>query len=176
MDLLRGNSLLQLRKTMLEQGHFTQFSVARSLLVAVSIAEGMAHAHASKITPPGLISNPRISSSTHFDFQILDLGGAKFKHYAAAQSTAPGRSPWTPGYASPEQIEGAADVDGRADIFALGVIAYEMLSGKHPFAQGATSAAQVIDRQLLCQPTPLTTLGMPEDLAVIVHRAMARVR
>lgn len=67
--------------------------------------------------------------------------------------TQAGVSVGTPAYMSPEQVAGDA-VDHRADIYAWGIVAYELLAGAHPFA-GKTSAAQFMAAQLSQQPTPL---------------------
>src|SRR5262249_53715329 len=65
--------------------------------------------------------------------KVLDFGTAKFFGYGMRTT---GRySIGTPAYMAPEQIEGGV-VDVRADIYALGVILYEMIAGSHPFAQG----------------------------------------
>ena len=80
----------------------------------------------------------------------------------------------TPQYMSPEQVAGAADVDGRSDIYALGLTAYLMLSGHLPFEGGTPQ--DVLLRRLSQDPRPLRQAAsdVPEDLAAAVMRCLAR--
>jgi len=175
MDLLRGCSLLEHRKAIFQREGTARLSLSSALLVAVSVAEGMVHAHSKHITHRDL-KPANIFITDNWIIKILDLGAAKYKYrrFFAAGSTEPGRAPWTPGYAAPEQIEGSPDVDRRADIFSLGVMMYEMLAGVHPFAHGATNQTMIVERQLVGRAKPLTHYGIAEEIAAIVHRAMAR--
>jgi len=88
----------------------------------------------------------------------------------------PGDVVCTLAYASPEQIRGDA-VDGRADVYALAVTAYEMLTGRRPFAELESeplglSLAQLRDPP----PDPRTFVALPERLAAAVLRGMAKRR
>src|SRR5260221_1322654 len=99
---------------------------------------------------------------------VTDFGIAKAITAAATSGPAPEENPetesgftltqagvsvGTPAYMSPEQVAGDS-VDHRADIYAWGLVAYELLAGVHPFA-GKTSAAQFMAAQLTQQPTPI---------------------
>jgi serine/threonine-protein kinase len=79
----------------------------------------------------------------------------------------------TPYYMAPEQCEGGV-VDGRCDLYALGVTAYEALSGKRPF--GGETPLQVLRAHLDGQPLPLhrAAPGVSESLARIVMRLVAK--
>jgi serine/threonine protein kinase len=89
--------------------------------------------------------------------------------------TDPGKMMGTARYMSPEQIRGL-EVDGRSDIFSLGVMLYELLSGQAPF-QGAT-AGEVMANILNHEPVPLSQLApaVPALLAQLVARSLAKDR
>ncbi len=87
--------------------------------------------------------------------------------------TVTGKVVGTPQYMSPEQARGDA-VDPRADVYALGAMLYEVLTGRAPV--GGDSAQEIIDRVLAGPPEPLRRVapGVPADLDAIVGKAMAR--
>jgi eukaryotic-like serine/threonine-protein kinase len=111
------------------------------------------------------------------DFGLAKLTGAQTKTPAAATfstiHTNPGIVMGTVSYMSPEQARGL-EVDGRSDIFSLGVVLYEMLIGRPPFA-GATTGdvlVSILDRE----PKPLASLApaLPAALQQIINRALAK--
>ncbi len=101
---------------------------------------------------------------------ITDFGLAK--NLGASAMTELGALMGTPAYMSPEQVRGQA-VDKRSDIYSLGVILYEMASGKTPFAGG--SVYEVMMRRLSTPPRPLGELNpaVPAYLRKIVERCLA---
>ncbi len=82
----------------------------------------------------------------------------------------------TPQYMSPEQAAGLADLDARTDIYAVGVVLYEMLAGRRPFASG--SLAETIDRVLHETPARLSDVApdVPAPLVEVVETAMDKDR
>lgn len=109
--------------------------------------------------------------------RVLDFGIARLDElHAAAGRTLEGLIVGTPGYTSPEQINDPASVDVRTDVWALGVIAYELLAGAHPFADESPSALLSLRRVLEDDPAPLRRLAphVPKDLEAVVMKAMAR--
>lgn len=107
--------------------------------------------------------------------KILDFGVAKLTEAAAGAlgqtATLAGVVVGTVGYVSPEQVRGQA-LDHRTDIFSLGVVLYEMLSGEAPFKAG--TAADSISTLLNREPPPLDVVGrnIPPALDEIVRRCM----
>src|SRR5215217_1783035 len=80
----------------------------------------------------------------------------------------------TPAYMAPEQASGEV-VDARADLYAWGVMAYEMLAGAHPFADRTTAGA-LVAAHIRDTPPPLATRtsGLPEPLLGIVEQSLAK--
>lgn len=106
--------------------------------------------------------------------KILDFGIAKYK-YLVAHRTALGAQVGSPWYMSPEQALSIA-VDGRADMYALGCIMYEILSGRVPF--DGPSPSEIARKQANETPAPLAhdygAGPIPEGLAVIILRCLEK--
>jgi len=105
--------------------------------------------------------------------KILDFGISKITHETDSALTATETSMGTPLYMSPEQIRSAKHVDARADVWALGIILYELLTGRPPFTGGATAVAAAIVADEL---TPLRTFRaeLPAALERVVQRALEK--
>jgi serine/threonine-protein kinase len=106
---------------------------------------------------------------------LADFGVARALADArtGARLTATGVAVGTPGYMSPEQLAGDA-IDARAEIYALGVVGYEMLSGKPPF-EGPTAQA-VLTAHLTTPPLPLTEVRpeVPPQVSNAISRALSK--
>ena len=129
----------------------------RALDTALGIARALAAAHDRGVVhrdlkPENVIRTPG------GDVKILDFGLARFRDLPAelAHLTDDGDVLGTPAYMSPEQIRGGT-VDGRSDLFALGIMLYELVSGRHPFA--GADPASTIARILEGEPARLTTIS-----------------
>jgi len=115
------------------------------------------------------------------DVRVLDFGIAKLAAHgglgpASGPLTSTGSMLGTPYYMAPEQVFGQRDVDARADVWALGVIAYEALSGRRPI-EGRTFG-QIFRTITAGGIAPLETLvqGLPADVRDLVGRMLSRDR
>src|SRR5438270_12903526 len=146
-ELLEGQTL----RSSLSAGAIPQ---QRAIGYAIQIANGLAAAHAKGILHRDL-KPENIFITTDERVKILDFGLAKLLapdfDAQTLHKTAPGVIAGTPAYMSPEQVRGE-EVDARSDIFALGAILYEMLSGRPAF-RGA-SAVDTMHSVLSSDPPP----------------------
>jgi TolB-like protein/Tfp pilus assembly protein PilF/predicted Ser/Thr protein kinase len=133
---------------------------------AVQICEGLAKAHQSEIVHRD-VKPQNIMIDRDGRVRICDFGLARVKR--DVMLTQLGTTVGTVAYMSPEQARGE-DVDCRTDIWALGVVIYEMLAGELPF-KGEHDQA-VIYSILNAEPRPLT--GLPVELERVVNRALAK--
>jgi len=148
------------------------FSLDEALAITADIGRGLAAAHDRGIVhrdikPANIVVTPsRV-------VKIMDFGLARVA--GGAQLTQPGTTLGTVAYMSPEQARGD-DVDGGTDIWSLGVVLYEMLTGRRPFAGDRDMA--VIYSILHEAPRPLIDLrpDIPESLEAIVNKALAKDR
>ena len=108
--------------------------------------------------------------------KVADFGIARMSLEGDGESTAPRpRKPvGTPGYMAPEQFQDSESADARSDVFALGAILYEMLTGRRAFGASA-SAKEVLEAVMRGRYAPLRQLApsAPEAVEVAVHRALS---
>jgi tetratricopeptide (TPR) repeat protein/TolB-like protein len=148
-----------------------------AVVMASEIADALAHTHSHGLVHRDLKPGNVVLTPT--GAKLLDFGLAKWlsdaKPHPATTSTLVGAGAiaGTLPYMAPEQLEGRP-VDGRADIFALGVILYEMLAGRPPFAGDTPSAT--IAAILTRQPLTLRSVvpGLSSDLSRIVSTCLAK--
>jgi serine/threonine protein kinase len=141
----------------------------RALKVAEEIADALDYAHAQGVIHRD-IKPANILITQDGRAKIADFGIAKLN---LAHFTIPGRVVGTPAYMAPEQLSGEA-VDGRSDLFSLGVILYAMVTGHSPF-QG-NSATTVCFKVANREPIAASALDMalPPQLDAVIARAMAK--
>ncbi len=142
------------------------------------MALALDYAHARSIAHRDI--KPENVLITRHTAVVTDFGIAKAVANATADEhsvtmTGIGTVIGTPAYMAPEQVTGDP-VDHRADLYAWGVTAYEMLTGVHPF--GRASAQASMAAQLAATPVPLAERapGLPAALIALVERAMAKDR
>jgi len=143
--------------------------VETALQLALELAEALDCAHRQGVVHRDLKpANILMTEDGHA--KIADFGVAKLN---LSNQTLAGRTLGTPAYMSPEQLNGEA-VDGRSDLFSLGVILYTVLTGHRPF-QG-NSATTVSFKVVNHDPIPATLLDteLPQGLDHIIERAMAK--
>jgi len=184
MEYVEGNTLdAELKK----RGKFTPAEVVTVLTPVMSVLNA---AHAMGVVhrdlKPENIMIGRPSTGGEPVVKLLDLGIAKLREVAGAEKTGStnltvaGQMLGTPYYMSPEQWgelphDGNSEIDGRADIYSLGVVIYELIAGKRPF-DGLT-LPELRRQHISVTPTPLQDLaGVPEMFSRAVARAMAKDR
>jgi len=169
MPFVDGPSL---RQRLAREG---ELPVAEAVRLLVEIVEALAYAHAHGVVHRDIKPDNILLSGRHA--LVADLGVAKALSAAGAGDesalTSTGLALGTPRYMAPEQVAADPHLDHRVDIYAVGVMAYEMLSGTRPFP-GATPQA-VFAAQATMAPTPLEQLrpGIPPLLSQIVARCLA---
>jgi serine/threonine protein kinase len=163
MEYVAGVSL----NSMLVEG--APIPLESALRLTQQIAEALDCAHAQGIVHRD-IKPANILVTAGGQAKITDFGVAKLN---LTSLTIPGRVFGTPAYMSPEQLEGGT-VDGRADIFALGVILYSMVTGYRPF-QGS-SVMTVCFKVANREPLAATLLHpeLPRELDAVIARAIAK--
>ncbi|HYU34041.1 MAG TPA: protein kinase [Thermoanaerobaculia bacterium] len=136
--------------------------------IARQIAQGLAAAHRRQIVHRD-IKPANIVVLPDGTVKLLDFGLAKLA--GATTLTRLGSSPGTPAYKSPEQTRGEK-VDPRSDLWALGVVLYEMVTGRVPF--GGDYEQAVIYAILNEPPRPLEAGRFPPELVAVIERALAK--
>jgi serine/threonine-protein kinase len=174
MELLVGEPL----DSILKRERRLHFALATEIVAQA--AEGIDAAHHAGIIHRDLKpENLFVTTRDRAPFvKILDFGVSKFAAVSAAPlgQTQVGMVYGSPAYMSPEQLAAAPDVDPRTDVFALGVVLYQSLTGLLPF-EGPTIEA-IAMRVLSGDAPPLQTLrqDLPPALVAVVLRALAPLR
>jgi eukaryotic-like serine/threonine-protein kinase len=151
----------------------TVMSSARALHVGAQIAAGLAAAHATGIIhrdlkPDNIMLMRRGRTDDYV--KILDFGLAKVFSGGGTALTAAGVILGTPQYMSPEACESKRDVDHRTDIYALGVLLFQMLTGRVPF--DGESMGAILIKQVTTLPPPLR--GFNSAIAPSVEQIVLR--
>ena len=146
------------------------FPLEEALAHGLHLAEALAEAHRMGVVhrdiKPGNIVFDRSGRPKLLDFGLAAMSGAE-------PITRDGSTLGTVGYMAPETIRGQA-ADRRSDVFSLGVVLYEMLTGKSPFRQ--QTEASTLDAVLHREPEPLSRsrAGMPPTLQAVLDKALQK--
>lgn len=145
-------------------------AIADAIATATQIGRGLQAAHEKGVVHRDIKSS-NIMLTSKGDVKIMDFGLAKLR--GQSKLTVAGTTLGTAAYMSPEQAKGE-DVDHRSDIFSLGVLIYEMLTGQLPFKG---DYEQAVTYSILSEePAPITGLrtGVPVELERIVHKCLRK--
>jgi eukaryotic-like serine/threonine-protein kinase len=171
MELLEGESLGTLLRTK------TKLSSEECALYTLQACEALAEAHAVGIIhrdlkPDNLFLAKRLDGTPVV--KVVDFGISRIEGDALLSATSQSMLMGTPRYMAPEQMRNAHDVDARADIWSLGIILYELLTGKPAF--DAPSIAQLLTRVQLEPHPPLASLlpSLPKALIKAVEDCLAK--
>jgi serine/threonine protein kinase len=169
MPFIKGESL----KTALElDGAMSLPEVVR---VLNHVGEALAYAHEAGIVHRDIKPANILRSGSYA--LITDFGVAKALNAAMASSqamTSTGMAIGTPAYMAPEQLAGDSAADHRIDIYAVGLLAYELLHGKSPFA--AATPQRMLAAVLTQDPKPLSEVKpeVPRELSDLVMRCLSK--
>ncbi|MFO0683565.1 MAG: protein kinase [Sandaracinus sp.] len=170
MELLRGETLgARMRRGRLEPLELAPIVAGTTAGLSAAHANGVVH---RDLKPDNIfLAN---GSDGRVQVKLLDFGVSKV--FGGERLTQTGQVLGTPRYMSPEQLGAEPEVDHRVDIYSLGVILYEALTGKPPFL--ASTPTDLIVAILHGKITPLRSLrpDLPASMEAVVMRAMARVR
>ena len=164
MELVEGKSI----QTLLDAGHV--FPLPRVLRIMEQACSALQFAHENNIVHRD-IKPANIMLTGDDTVKVTDFGTAKILQFGTVQQTA--HVMGTPSYMSPEQVKGRA-VDGRTDVFSLGVMLYEMITGEKPFP--GESITTVIYKIVNEEPVPPRTIDptIHPGISAAVLRALAK--
>ena len=167
MGYVKGESLAE---RMRREGKLPEEDVRRIL---AEVADALHYAHKQGVVHRDIKPDNILIDDESGRPMLTDFGVAKARASGATLTEA-GAVVGTPYYMSPEQASGARDIDGRSDLYSLGVMGYAMLSGRLPFE--GESFQDVIVQHVTKEPTPLAALvpEAPADLVDAVTRCLAK--
>jgi serine/threonine-protein kinase len=151
-----------LAKRIFERGVLPTEEVRRILR---DVADALAYAHERGVVHRDIKPDNIIIAAQTGRPMVTDFGIARAVSDGDSRLTATGMAIGTPAYMSPEQAAGERTIDGRSDLYSLGIVAYQMLAGEPPFVAGSTPAMLV--KHISERPLPIQQrrADMPEDLA-----------
>lgn len=166
MEHLKGIPLSELIKS------GRNFSFDEIITIGIQLALALDYAHGRGIIHRDIKPSNIIITSSNFKVKITDFGIAHFEDPEITMKTRMGDVLGTPQYMSPEQIQGTL-IDGRSDLFSVGVILYQLVTGERPFT--ADTIPTLMYRITTMDPKPMT-LGpeVPKAMRYIVHKLLEK--
>lgn len=168
MPYVEGQSL---RERLDREG---ELPVSEAVRILVEVTDALAYAHDQDVVhrdvkPENVMLSGRHALVTDFGVARALAAGA-----AADRMTTMGRAVGTPAYMSPEQAAADPQVDHRADIYSVGVLAHELLTGRPPFT--GRTPQKILAAQVTETPEPVSKLrpGVPAELEEVVTRCLAK--
>jgi serine/threonine-protein kinase len=170
MDFVTGRTL----RDLMQEG---RLSAGRAVRLAQQLLAGLAHAHEQEIVhrdlkPENLILSEEVGLQEHL--RILDFGLAKLRDGPAMTA---GMAVGTPSYMSPEQSGAEGAIDARTDLYAVGVVLFEMFTGRKPFQSENVGEVILMQREA---PPPKLRATAPEAsysaaLEALIDKAMSKL-
>ena len=148
---------------------------ARALNILAQVLEGVSYAHRNSIIHRDLKPDNvfLMNEGDRLRIKVLDFGIARI--VGGENLTLTGESFGTPNYMSPERITGSQAIDHRTDIYALGIMLFEMLTGRAPFQLTATDPSLYwSEMRTRHESEPLPPMGVSQELEMIARRATAK--
>jgi len=179
MAFIPGQNLQDWLRLLKERG--MMLDLPEALAIAAQVAEALAYAHARgvyhrDIKPGNIILRPIEPGQADpyglgFHPMLTDFGLAKLSE--GGVMSMPGTSMGTPAYMAPEQCEGR-EIDGRADIYALGIVLYEMVTGRLPFEVQTLTEAIRAHTQEAPPPPRSVDPTLPSRVEEIILKALSK--
>jgi eukaryotic-like serine/threonine-protein kinase len=165
MELVEGQNLRQIIKQQGPLSPATVSEITNQVCSALQVAHKQDVVHRD-LKPDNIMVNVTISGMY---VKVLDFGIAKLRDLSANNLTVTGNVMGTPHYMSPEQCLGE-EIDSRSDLYSLGVVVYQMLTGSLPF--NPPTATAIVMQQVQKEPPSLRSLNLsisPAVEAVVLH-------
>ena len=168
MPYMKGESL---RDRLSREG---QFPIGDAVRMLRDVADGLAEAHRHGLVHRDIKPDNVMMSGNHA--VVMDFGVAKAVSSATGPQnlTTAGIALGTPAYMSPEQAAADPNIDHRTDIYAMGVMGYELLTGRPPFL--GASAQEILAAHLTAEPDPVTKhrVDTPPALEAVVMKCLEK--
>ncbi len=168
MPFIEGSSL---RSTLERTGRLTARDVVRILH---DVVDALAYAHARGVVHRDIKPDNILMSGVHA--MVTDFGVAKALSAAipATVGTTTGVAIGTPAYMAPEQLAADPAADHRVDVYAVGLLAYELLTGKSPFNRNSPQATLAAQLTFVPEAPHRTFTDVPEALSTVVMRCLEK--
>jgi hypothetical protein len=169
MPYVRGESLRW------RLDHEGRLEVAEALRLLRELAEALASAHAEGVVHRDVKPENVLLQQGHALLADFGIARARQEAFQGERLTGTGLGLGTIGYMAPEQLAGDPDVDARADVYALGVVGYEMLAGAPPFAEKTPHALLAAHVSKLPRALSDVRPEVPQTVSDAISKALAKI-